>query len=101
MPRTHLWQEIDRRSGADRESVADLAEHFQRRLEQLALDPDLRAELETPDSGAARLSHRNGLVRRDYPDNDALIAYFSMEYRYRGGIAALLQAVLACLPATI
>jgi starch phosphorylase len=93
----HLWHEIDpvvwARTGNPWLILQSVS---QRRLEQLAQNPDFCAELERLTQ--ARRDYLTGAewFGATYPDNDTLIAYFSMEYGltealplYSGGLGVL------------
>ena len=93
----HLWREIDPAVWARTGNPWLILQNVsQRRLEQLAQDQVFRVELER--LLQARRDYLTGAewFGETYPDNDTLIAYFSMEYGvaealplYSGGLGVL------------
>lgn len=93
----HLWQEIDPAVWARTGNPWLILQSVSwRRLEQLAQDPDFRAELDRLDQSRRDYLTGTEWFGASHPDNDTLIAYFSMEYGltealplYSGGLGVL------------
>jgi len=92
-----LWKEMDPAVWARTENPWLILQSVsQRRLEQLAQDADFRAELGRLMQARQEYMTAPAWFGNAYPGNDALIAYFSMEYGlaealplYSGGLGVL------------